>query len=64
MMIVVKIILGIINFTIGCLTFLWILEHYNLIEGDQLYNTPFPLFYFLITIALLVLIIISQTKIK
>lgn len=57
-MIVVKIILGIIDFVIGCLTFLWILEHYNLLEGDQPYDTPFPLFSLLITIALFVLIVL------
>lgn len=42
-MIVIKIILGISNFIIGCLTFLWILEHYNLLERDQPYNMPFQL---------------------
>ena len=57
-MIVVKIILGISDFIIGCLTFLWILEHYNLLEGDQPYIQPFPLFSLLITIALFVLILL------
>ena len=57
-MLALKFFLGVFVFIIFSLTCLWTMEHYNLIEGEQSYEVPFPLTSLIITVALIILIMV------
>ena len=56
-MFIVKILLIAIFICNTLLTGLWILEYYNLIEGEQPYEIHFPFTSLIIMFALLILIV-------